>query len=171
MAGNGPPAPAAPPAHRLWMARALEQARRAACEGEVPVGAVLVREGRLLAEARNRTLTDADPTAHAEVLALRQGARRLGDPRLVDATLYVTLEPCAMCAGAAVLARVPTVVFGAHDPKTGMAGSLENLLQDPRLNHRARVVPGVLAEPAGELLRSFFRARREGGSEPRPPAG
>lgn len=148
------------------MARALEQARLAAVHGEVPVGAVLVREGRLLAEAGNRILSGADPTAHAEVLALRAGAARLGDARLVDTTLYVTLEPCAMCAGAVVLARVPRVVFGARDPKSGMAGSLEDLLRDPRLNHRAEVAEGVLAEPAGELLRSFFRARRDADAGP-----
>lgn len=143
------------------MARALERARAAAALGEVPVGAVLVREGRLLAEAGNRTLTDADPTAHAEMLALRTAGRREGAARLTETTLYVTLEPCAMCAGAIVLARVPRVVFGAWDPKSGMAGSLANLLQDPRLNHRAEVAPGVLAEPCGRLLRTFFRARRE----------
>lgn len=153
------------------MARALEQARRAQGEGEVPVGAVVVRAGALLAEAGNRALTRADPTAHAEILAIRAAAEALGDGRLVDATLYVTLEPCAMCAGAIVLARIPRVVYGARDPKTGMAGSLENLLQDARLNHRAEVVPDVLGQPCGDLLRAFFRARRDrneqGGEEPR----
>jgi len=149
------------PEDRVWMARALEQARAAAALGEVPVGAVLVLGGRLLAEAHNLTVTTADPTAHAEVVALRRGARKVGDFRLVETTLYVTLEPCTMCAGAIVLGRVPRVVYGAPDPKAGMAGSLGNLLQDPRLNHRAGVTEGVLAEAAGELLKAFFRERRE----------
>lgn len=142
------------------MARALEQARLAALRGEVPVGAVLVRDGRLVAEGHNRTVTDADPTAHAEMVVLRRAARNQGDFRLEEATLYVTLEPCAMCAGAVVLARVPRVVYGATDPKAGMAGTLGNLLQDPRLNHRCQVTAGVLAGPSGDLLRRFFRARR-----------
>jgi len=144
----------------LWMARALEQARVAALRDEVPVGAVVVRDGRLLAEAHNRTLMDADPTAHAEVVALRRAAARAGAARLPDCTLYVTLEPCAMCAGATVQARVPRVVFGAPDPKAGMAGSLDDLLRDPRLNHRCVVRPGVLEAASGDLLRAFFRARR-----------
>ncbi|MBT8404887.1 MAG: tRNA adenosine(34) deaminase TadA [Gemmatimonadetes bacterium] len=142
------------------MARALEQARAAAEMGEVPVGAVLVRDGRVVAEGHNRTMTDADPTAHAEVVVLRKAARDQGDFRLERTTLYVTLEPCAQCAGAIVLARVPRVVFGASDPKSGMVGSLGNLLQHPRLNHRSAVTRGVLGEPAGDLLRRFFRARR-----------
>jgi tRNA(adenine34) deaminase len=142
------------------MARALEQARAAGASGEVPVGAVLVRDGRIIAEGHNRTVTDADPTAHAEVVVLRKAARAQGDFRLEHTTLYVTLEPCTQCAGAIVLARVPRVVYGATDPKAGMVGSLGNLVQDPRLNHRAAVTAGVLAEPAGALLRSFFRARR-----------
>jgi tRNA(adenine34) deaminase len=142
------------------MARALEQARLAALRGEVPVGAVLIRDERLLAEGHNRTVSDSDPTGHAEMVVLRQAAARQGDFRLEETTLYVTLEPCAMCAGAIVLARVPRVVFGATDPKAGMAGSLDNLLDDARLNHRAEVCGGVLADEAGALLRSFFRARR-----------
>jgi tRNA(adenine34) deaminase len=129
------------------MARALEQARVARDRGEVPVGAVLVRSGRLAAEDHNRTLTAADPTAHAEVLTLRAAAAAQGDFRLEECTLYVTLEPCAMCCG-------------ASDPKAGMAGSLGNLLQDPRLNHRCAVTSGVLGEAAGDLLRAFFRERR-----------
>lgn len=144
----------------LWMARAMEMALRAAVCGEVPVGALLVREGRLLAEGHNETLAGPDPTAHAEVVTIRRGARRLDDWRLTHCTLYVTLEPCAQCAGAIILARIPRVVFGASDPKAGMAGSLGNLLQDPRLNHRCQVTPGVLAKPSGDLLREFFRARR-----------
>jgi len=142
------------------MARALERARQAEARDEVPVGAVLVREGAVLAEGFNRTIEWSDPTAHAEVVTLREGARRMGDWRLSDTTLYVTLEPCAQCAGASVLARVSRVVYGAMDPKAGMAGSLGNLLQDPRLNHRARITRGVLGEEAGELLRNFFRDRR-----------
>lgn len=142
------------------MARALEMARAATALGEVPVGAVVVRDGRLIAEAHNRTVSDADPSAHAEVLALRRAGVVYGDWRLEGSTLYVTLEPCAMCAGAIVLARVERVVFGATDPKAGMAGSLHNLVQDPRLNHRVALTGGVLAEPSSELLKAFFRARR-----------
>lgn len=142
------------------MARALEMARTAALRGEVPVGAVVVKDGRLLAEAHNRTVTADDPTAHAEVLALRKAARRLGHWRVLDATLYATLEPCALCAGAVVLSRVPRVVYAAADPKAGMGGSLENLLQDPRLNHRVELTTGVLEEASAGLLRAFFRARR-----------
>ncbi len=142
------------------MARALERAEEAWLLGEVPVGAVLVGEGDILAEGFNRTITWTDPTAHAEVVTLRAAARRLGVPRLPGTTLYVTLEPCAQCAGAIVLARVRRVVFAAADPKAGMAGSLGNLVQDPRLNHRAELTRGVLEEPAGELLRAFFRERR-----------
>lgn len=142
------------------MQRALEQARAAAVHDEVPVGAVVVSSDRLLAEARNRTRSPADPTAHAEVLALRRAAARTGDWRLTDATLYVTLEPCAMCAGAIVLARVRRLVFAARDPKTGMCGSLGCIVQDPRLNHHVALTEGVLGLEAGELLRGFFRARR-----------
>ena len=142
------------------MSRALEQARAAWSEEEVPVGAVVVHDGRLIAEGRNRTRTCRDPTGHAEMVALRRAAARIGDWRLLDATLYVTLEPCAMCAGAMVLARVRRVVYAAADPKAGMCGSLGNIVQDSRLNHRAELAIGVLAEPCGELLRAFFRARR-----------
>ena len=142
------------------MARALELARAAAVRGEVPVGAVLVKDGQLLAEAHNRTVTWGDPTAHAEVIAIRTAAKRLGDWRLLECSLYVTLEPCAQCAGAIVLARIPRLVVGAMDPKTGMAGSLENLVQDQRLNHRVELTTGVLGEASGTLLREFFRARR-----------
>lgn len=148
------------PGDRLWMGRALEQARLAVVRDEVPVGAVLVQGGRLVAEGHNRTFLDADPTAHAEMVVLRRAARRQGDFRLEGATLYVTLEPCTMCSGGIVLARVPRVVYGATDPKAGMVGSLGNLIQDPRLNHRCEVTAGVLAGPCGEILRAFFRARR-----------
>lgn len=144
----------------LWMQRALEQAHAAAAGDEVPVGAVIVAGGRVLAEGRNRTRTDDDPTGHAELIALRHAARRDGRWALQDATLYVTLEPCAMCAGAMVLARICRLVYAAADPKTGMCGSLACIVQDPRLNHHVALTRGVLANEAGELLRAFFRERR-----------
>jgi tRNA(adenine34) deaminase len=142
------------------MQRALEQARAAAAAQEVPVGCVIIRSGLLIAESHNLTLTLDDPTAHAEMVALRRAAARLGTSRLLDTTMYVTLEPCAMCAGAIVLAKVKRLVFAAFDPKTGMAGSLGCIVQDARLNHRVELTGGVLADPAGDLLRGFFRARR-----------
>lgn len=145
---------------RLWMSRALELARAAELLHEVPVGAVIVRNGSVIGEGHNRTVMDADPTTHAEMVAIRNAARAMGDWRLLDTTLYVTLEPCAMCAGAIVLARIPRVVFATPDPKAGMAGSLGNLLRDPRLNHRCDVSSGVLADEASELLKAFFRERR-----------
>jgi tRNA(adenine34) deaminase len=144
----------------LWMARALEQAALAGVRGEVPVGAVVVKDGRVMAEGHNLTNFLSDPTAHAEVLAIRRAAERQGDWRLENTTLYCTLEPCSLCCGAIVLARVPRVVFGATDPKAGMAGTLGNLLQDPRLNHRADVTGGLMAEASSALLQGFFRARR-----------
>lgn len=155
-----------------WMDQALMEARAAGADGEVPVGAVIVVAGSVLGRARNRTRALVDPTAHAEILALRQAAAALGDWR-VGGTLYVTIEPCAMCAGAIVLARVERVVFGPRDPKAGMAGSLGNLLSDPRLNHRCRIVEGVRAPEARALLSDFFRSRREGARAARragPPA-
>jgi tRNA(adenine34) deaminase len=142
------------------MHRALAQAERAAALGEVPVGAVLLAPDGGVFEDHNRTRELADPTAHAEMLVLRAAADRLGDWRLEDHTMFVTLEPCAMCAGALVLARVPRLVVGAPDPKAGMCGSLGNLVQDARLNHRVDLRGGVLAEESGELLRRFFHARR-----------
>lgn len=142
------------------MRRALEQARAAARAGEVPVGAVVVAGERLVSGAANRTRADADPTAHAEVLALRAAGSAFGDWRLEGATLYVTLEPCAMCAGAAVLARVDRIVYGAPDPKAGMVGSLACIPADPRLNHRPRLTRGVLAAESSELLQAFFQERR-----------
>ncbi|HWV58570.1 MAG TPA: tRNA adenosine(34) deaminase TadA [Longimicrobiales bacterium] len=144
----------------MWMQRALEQARAAAAEDEVPVGAVVVAGGRILAEGRNRTRSWDDPTAHAELVAIRRAAARQSQWRLLDATVYVTLEPCAMCAGAMVLARVRRVVFATPDPKSGMCGSLECIVQDPRLNHRLEVTRGVLADASVALLRTFFSARR-----------
>jgi len=144
----------------LWMQRALEQAAAAAAGAEVPVGAVVVCRGRLLAEAHNLTRTTGDPTAHAELVALRRAAARAGSAVLLESTLYVTLEPCAMCAGAMVLARLARLVYAAPDPKSGMCGSLGNIVADRRLNHRVAVTAGVLAGPAGDLLRIFFRERR-----------
>lgn len=143
-----------------WMDVALEEARAALEHDDVPVGAVVVRDGELLAAAHNRREVDTDPTAHAEVLAIRAAAAAIGSWRLEGCTLYVTLEPCTMCAGAIVLARVPTVVFGADDPKAGAAGTLWDVLDDDRLNHRCEVVRGVRAGECGDLLRTFFRARR-----------
>jgi tRNA(adenine34) deaminase len=143
-----------------WMARALGQAVAAVAAEEVPVGAVLVRGGELVASACNLTRTLADPTAHAEMIVLRSAAAQAGQQWLSDSTLYVTLEPCAMCAGAIVLARIERLVYAAADPKTGMCGSLGCIVQDPRLNHRVQVTRGVREAEAAELLRSFFLARR-----------
>jgi tRNA(adenine34) deaminase len=142
------------------MGEALALARAAGAEGEVPVGAVALFEGRIVARAGNRREADHDPTAHAELLALRAAAGALGRWRLAGVTLVVTLEPCAMCAGAMVLARIDRLAYGAADPKAGAVGSLMDLSQDPRLNHRFEVERGVRAEACGELLRSFFKARR-----------
>ena len=144
-----------------WMRVALDEARRAGEAGEVPVGAVLVRGDELVASAGNRSVRDRDATAHAELLVLKQAAEVIGDARLTESTLYVTLEPCAMCAGAIVLARLDRLVFGAWDQKAGMAGSVGDLVRHPRLNHRPQVLAGVLAEECGELLTRFFQARRQ----------
>ena len=143
-----------------WMRIAMEEAQLAAAAGEVPVGAVIVRGDQAIARASNRTVRDQDPTAHAETLALRQASAALASWRLSGCTLYVTLEPCAMCAGALVLARVDRVVFGAWDPKAGMGGSVGDILRHPRLNHRPEVRGGVLEEETGALLRDFFTSRR-----------
>jgi tRNA(adenine34) deaminase len=148
------------PTDQDWMRRALELASRCAEHGDVPIGAVVVRDDREVAAASNERELRADPTAHAEILAVRHAAAAVESWRLDACTLYVTLEPCAMCAGAIVLARLDRVVFGVADPKAGFAGSLGNLVQDPRLNHEATLVSGVLAEEAGEMLRAFFQARR-----------
>lgn len=143
------------------MRRALALARRAEAEGEVPVGAVLVREGEAIGEGWNRPIGSADPTAHAEILALRDAARRVGNYRLPGSILYVTLEPCVMCAGAIIHARVERLVFGAADPKGGAAGGRFELLpSDQRFNHRTACEGGLLAEECAELLRAFFRRRR-----------
>ena len=147
------------PDERLMLV-ALEEARTCLDHGDVPIGAVVSRAGDVLAVAGNQREIQADPTAHAEILALRSAAAALGSWRLDDCMLTVTLEPCAMCAGAAVLSRLDRVVFGAADPKAGFAGSLGNLLEDPRLNHAVSLTGGVLAEECGDLLRTFFRERR-----------
>jgi tRNA(adenine34) deaminase len=143
-----------------WMRLALEQAREAERLGEVPVGAVVVRDDTLISTGHNLTHTLQDPSAHAEMVAIRRAAQATGHWRLLDCTLYATLEPCAMCAGAIVLARVPQLVYGAADPKAGMCGSLADLVQDPRLNHRVHLTTGVLEQECGDVLRAFFRARR-----------
>lgn len=143
-----------------FMDLALRQAQNAEANGEVPIGCVVVQNGAVIAAAGNRTITDRDPTAHAEMLALREAARKLGRERLADCDLYVTLEPCTMCAGAIVLARVPRVVFGATDPKAGAAGSIFDVLGEPRLNHRPEVKGGLLADESAALLRAFFAERR-----------
>ena len=139
---------------------ALQQARLAADSGDVPVGAVVVRGDELLSRAENRTVRVQDPTAHAEVIAIRAASETLGSWRLEGCTLYVTLEPCAMCAGAIVLARLDRLVFGAWDEKAGMVGSVGDIVRHPRLNHRPEVTAGVCAEECGTLLRDFFRERR-----------
>ena len=156
-------------ADRAFMEFALAAARDAAAAGEVPVGAVMVRGGEIIARTANRTVRDQDPTAHAEILALREASRVTGRWRLNDCTMYVTLEPCAMCAGALVLARLERVVFGAWDPKAGMSGSVEDLLRHPRLNHRPGVMGGVMEDAARDLLRQFFAARRSGDFVDTPP--
>lgn len=148
------------PSDATWMEAALAEAREAGRCGEVPVGAVLVCADGSALRDRNRSRERSDPTAHAEMEVLRRAAAEAGDWRLVGSTLYVTLEPCAMCAGAIVLARVGRVVFAAADPKAGMCGSLGNLVQDPRLNHRVELEDGVGADASAALLRDFFRARR-----------
>jgi len=142
------------------MRLALAEARTCLEHGDVPIGAVVTNGDDVLAAAGNRREGEADPTAHAEILAIRAAGAALGSWRLDGCTLTVTLEPCAMCAGAAVLARLDRVVFGAADPKAGFAGSLGNLVQDPRLNHAVALSEGVLADECGDLLRSFFRERR-----------
>jgi len=142
------------------MQAALAQARLAAQAGEVPIGAVLVHNGSILAQGQNRVLRDLDPTAHAEIVSLRSGAKQLGNYRLNGCTLYVTLEPCAMCAGAVIHARLDRIVYAAADPKAGAAGSVLGVINHPLLNHQMVVEQGILGEESSELLRSFFRERR-----------
>jgi tRNA(adenine34) deaminase len=148
------------PRDEYFMRLALREAEQAPAHEDVPIGAIVVHDGELLAAARNERELRQDPTAHAEVLALREAARASGHWRLLDTVLYVTLEPCAMCAGALVLARVARVVFGASDPKAGACGSVLDVTGEPRLNHRPQVAGGLLAPECGELLSSFFAARR-----------
>jgi tRNA(adenine34) deaminase len=142
------------------MRLSLREAARALEHDDVPIGAVIVKDGELLAAAHNEREVRADPTAHAEMVALREASRTLGTWRVLDSVMYVTLEPCAMCAGAIVLARLPRVVFGAYDPKAGAAGSVLNVLDVPQLNHRPQVQGGLLAEECAALLRDFFGSRR-----------
>jgi tRNA(adenine34) deaminase len=143
-----------------FMQLALAEARASAEAGEVPIGALLVHEGTILARSGNRTIRDNDPTAHAEIVVIREGARLLGNYRLSGATLYVTLEPCAMCAGAIVQARIPRLVYGADDPKGGAFRSCFKILTNPKLNHSVDVTPGFLAADSASLLQSFFSSRR-----------
>jgi len=142
------------------MRLALREAARALEHDDVPIGAVIVRDGELIGSGRNERELREDPTAHAEMIALREAARALGSWRVLDAVMYVTLEPCAMCAGAIVLARVPRVIFGASDPNAGAAGSVLNVLAEPRLNHHPQVEGGLLAGESAELLQTFFASRR-----------
>jgi tRNA(adenine34) deaminase len=146
--------------HLEFMEAALEQARAAAERGEVPVGALVAVDGRIVARAGNRTIAACDPTAHAEIVALREAASAVGNHRLLGATLYVTIEPCAMCAGAMVQARIARLVYGANDAKAGAVHSCLSVLDHPQLNHRVNVIAGVLAEEAVSLLRAFFAAKR-----------
>ncbi len=148
------------PRDEYFMRLALREAERALEHDDVPIGAVIVHGGEVIAAARNERELRGDPTAHAEILALREASARLGGWRLLDTVLYVTLEPCAMCAGAIVLGRVPRVVWAADDPKAGAAGSVMNVLGEPRLNHRPEVADGLLAAESADLLRSFFASRR-----------
>jgi tRNA(adenine34) deaminase len=148
------------PREEYFMRLALREAARALEHDDVPIGAVVVQGGEVIGAGHNERELRADPTAHAEMIALREAARALGSWRVLDSVMYVTLEPCAMCAGAIVLARLPRVVFGATDPKAGAAGSVFNVLDEPRLNHRPQVESGLLAEECADLLRSFFAPRR-----------
>jgi len=143
-----------------FMRAALAEARDAAKRGEVPVGAIVVVQGRIIARAGNRTITDCDPTAHAEIVALREAAKAVGNYRVLGAQLYATIEPCAMCAGAMVQARVERLVYGADDPKGGAIRSCFSILDHPQLNHRVAIVPGILGDESAALLREFFAVRR-----------
>lgn len=144
----------------LFMEAALEEARAAGLRGEVPVGAVAISDGQIISRAGNRTILDCDPTAHAEIIALRLAAQHLRNYRLLNVSLYVTIEPCAMCAGAMIQARIARIVYGADDPKGGAVRSCFSVLDHPRLNHRVEVTSGVLADASATLLKDFFAARR-----------
>ena len=145
----------------FWMEKALELAQQATENDEVPVGAIVIKQGKLVAAAHNLREQSGNPVAHAEMLAIQAAAKKLGNWRLTETTLYVTLEPCPMCAGAIILARIPRVVYGATDPKSGAAGSLYNIVQDERLNHQVQLLSGVCAEESRALLRTFFENRRQ----------
>lgn len=144
-----------------WMAKALEYAAQAEQLNEIPVGAILVKDNQLIATGYNRSITDNDASAHAEMMAIRDGGKALDNYRLIDCTLYVTLEPCSMCAGLLVHSRIKRLVFGAKDGKTGAAGSIMNLLQEPKLNHQVEVQGEVLAQQCGEVISLFFKRRRQ----------
>jgi tRNA(adenine34) deaminase len=152
--------PEADQSDRAFMEEALSEARLAADRGEVPVGAVVVADGRIVARAGNRTIADCDPTAHAEIIALREAAKAIGNYRLLGASLYVTIEPCAMCAGAMIQARIARLIYGADDAKAGAIRSCFSVLDHPRLNHRVEITPGIRADEAAALLKDFFAARR-----------
>ncbi|HTL74936.1 MAG TPA: tRNA adenosine(34) deaminase TadA [Casimicrobiaceae bacterium] len=154
-----------PPTDDQWMEQALAIARDAGTRGEVPVGAIVVRDGAIVGRGGNAPIAGSDPTAHAEIAALREAGARIGNYRLPGCALYVTLEPCAMCAGAILHARLARLVFGARDPKTGACGSVVDLFAEPRLNHHTRVTGGVAADPCAMLLGEFFAARRRAGAE------
>jgi len=144
-----------------WMELALEQAQLAALAGEVPVGALVIRQGEIIGQGHNRNLLDSDPTAHAEIVALRQAAARVGNHRLIGCTMVATIEPCSMCAGALIHARIARLVYGAADPKAGAAGSTVQVINHPSLNHRMEVTAGVLADKCSEILQQFFRQKRQ----------
>lgn len=151
--------------HERWMREAIAEADKAARMGDIPIGAVIVRDGEIIGRGYNRKEADADPTSHAEIIALREAARRLGDWRLEGCTLYCTLEPCAMCAGAMIHARLPKLVFAAWDPKAGAGGSVMDLLHHPVLNHQVEVIQGPLAEKATQQIRDFFAGLRAQGKK------
>ena len=146
--------------HEDWMKIAIEEAQKAGAIGEVPIGAIIVKDGEIIGRGFNLRETDHDPTAHAEMIAIREASQQMNAWRLSDCTLYVTLEPCPMCAGAIVQSRVAHVVYGANDPKAGCAGTLFNLLEEPRFNHQPTVIAGILEQQCGDLLRDFFRELR-----------
>ena len=153
--------------NEYWMKRAISEARKAEGKDEVPIGCLIVRDGRVIARGYNLRESSNDPSAHAELIAIRKAARKLGSWRLLDCTLYVTLEPCTMCMGAIILARIPTVVFGCYDPKGGAAGSLYDLSNDPRLNHSVALVPGIMEQECSAQVSGFFaelRSRKRAGS-------
>jgi len=155
------PADMQPGEDAAWMELALEQARLAALAGEVPVGALVIRQGEIIGQGHNRNLLDNDPTAHAEIVALRQAAARVGNHRLIGCTMVATIEPCSMCAGALIHARIARLVYGAADPKAGAAGSTVQVINHPSLNHRMEVTAGVLADKCSEILQQFFRHKRQ----------